>query len=92
MSVSTAVKTKKAEIVKKIGKTATNTGSTDVQIALLTTRIQELNQHFKKFPKDHHSNRGLLKMVGQRKRLLNYLRTTDAGRYTSLINTLGLRK
>ena len=51
MSVSTAVKTKKAEIVKKIGKTATNTGSTDVQIALLTTRIQELNQHFKKFPK-----------------------------------------
>ena len=92
MAGKTAVKNKKAEIVKKFGGTATNTGSTEVQVALLTNHINELNIHFAKNPKDHHSDRGLLKMVGQRRRLLNYLRTPDPKRYTKLITALELRK
>jgi small subunit ribosomal protein S15 len=92
MAGKTAVKNKKAEIVKKFGASATNTGSTEVQVALLTTHINELNIHFGVNPKDHHSKRGLLKMVGQRRRLLNYLRSTEPKRYSQLIQSLELRK
>ena len=69
-----------------------DTGSPEVQIALLTHRISYLNEHFKVHKKDHHSRRGLLKLVGQRRRLLNYLKTTDIKRYRTLIQALGLRK
>jgi small subunit ribosomal protein S15 len=69
-----------------------DTGSPEVQIALLTQRIGYLNEHFKVHKKDHHSRRGLLKLVGQRRRLLNYLKTKDVSRYRSLIQALGLRK
>lgn len=92
MAGKTAVKNKKAEIVKKFGSSTTNTGSTEVQVALLTTHINELNVHFGTNPKDHHSKRGLLKMVGQRRRLLNYLRATEPKRYSQLIQALELRK
>jgi small subunit ribosomal protein S15 len=70
----------------------TDTGSTDVQVALLTQRINELTDHFKTHVKDHHSRRGLLKLVGQRRRLLDYLKSRDAERYRRLIDRLGLRK
>ncbi len=92
---STEVKNRKAATVAKFGRgsdKSADTGSTEVQVALLTNRINELNQHFAKFPKDFHSNRGLLKLVGQRKRLLNYLKTNEANRYNALITSLGLRK
>ena len=69
-----------------------DTGSTDVQVALLTHRINELTDHFKTHTKDHHSRRGLLKMVGQRRRLLDYLKRTNVERYRQLIERLGLRK
>ena len=69
-----------------------DTGSTDVQVALLTQRINELTDHFKTHTKDHHGRRGLLKMVGQRRRLLDYLKRRDAGRYRQIIERLGLRK
>lgn len=69
-----------------------DTGSSNVQIALLTKRINELTGHFKVHPKDHHSRRGLLKMVGQRRRLLNYVRLKDSEQYKTLIQELGLRK
>ncbi len=81
-----------AEIVKENARSATDTGSPEVQVALLTARINELTPHFKLHLKDHHGRRGLLKMVNQRKRLLSYLKTTDADRYTALIGKLGLRK
>ncbi len=71
---------------------ATDTGSPEVQIALLTERIAHLTEHFKTHTKDHASRLGLLKLVGQRRRLLNYLRRTDANRYRDLIQRLGLRK
>ena len=83
---------KKAEIVAKFGKDAQDTGSPEVQIAILTARIQELQEHFNMHPKDHHSRRGLLKMVGQRRGLLAYLKKMDIERYRSLIERLGLRK
>ena len=83
---------KRAQIVKKFGRSANDTGSTEVQVALLTSEINELNQHFAKHPKDHHSKRGLLAMVGQRRRLLNYIKTSDPKRYSSLITALELRK
>jgi small subunit ribosomal protein S15 len=70
----------------------TDTGSTDVQVALLTHRIQELTEHFKTHTKDHHGRRGLLKLVGQRRRLLDYLKRQDADRYRQLIERLGIRK
>lgn len=92
MAGSTAIREKKSEIVKKFGRGAADTGSPEVQVALLTAHINELNDHFKGHAKDHHSKRGLLKMVGQRRRLLNYLRTTDQKRYTQLITALDLRK
>ncbi|RMH17974.1 MAG: 30S ribosomal protein S15 [Acidobacteria bacterium] len=69
-----------------------DTGSTDVQVALLTERINELTEHFKIHKKDHHGRRGLLKMVGRRRRLLDYLKRKDPARYQKLIESLGLRK
>ncbi|MFO1274079.1 MAG: 30S ribosomal protein S15 [Rubrivivax sp.] len=84
--------TQKAEIVKAHARGAADTGSPEVQVALLTARINELTPHFKTHLKDHHGRRGLLKLVNQRKRLLSYLKDTDAERYTALIAKLGLRK
>jgi small subunit ribosomal protein S15 len=92
MAGKTEVKEKKAEIVKKYAQGSSDTGSPEVQVALLTHHINELNEHFKSHPKDHHSRRGLLKMVGQRRRLLNYLKTANQNRYTQLIQSLELRK
>ncbi len=89
MSLLTA---QKQEIIEKFGKDGNDTGSTEVQVALLTTRINELQVHFKAHKKDHHSRRGLLKMVGQRRRLLDYLKKHKEDRYKSLIKELGLRK
>ena len=83
--------TDKNDIVKKYQLHETDRGSAPVQIALLTTRINDLTDHFRKHPKDHHSRRGLLMMVGKRRRLLEYLKKTDLDRYRSLIDDLGLR-
>jgi small subunit ribosomal protein S15 len=85
-----AEKTK--ELVKKFGRNEKDTGNTEVQIAILTERINYLTEHFKTHKKDHHSRRGLLKLVGQRRRLLNYLATKDVERYRELIKKLGLRR
>lgn len=85
-------KEKKEAIVAEYGRTAGDTGSPEVQVALLTARINELNEHLQVNQKDHHSRRGLLKMVGQRRRLLAYLKQADIGRYRTLIERLGLRK
>jgi len=82
----------KKEIMEKYARCEGDTGSPEVQIALLTARINDLNEHFKANPKDHHSRRGLLKMVGQRRNLLAYLKNKDIARYRSLIEKLGLRK
>ncbi|CCX65794.1 MAG: 30S ribosomal protein S15 [Lachnospiraceae bacterium] len=85
-------KEKKDEIIKEYGRKAGDTGSPEVQIAILTARITELTEHMKKNPKDYHSNRGLLKMVGQRRGLLDYLKKTDLEKYRALIEKLGIRK
>ncbi|MCI9138861.1 30S ribosomal protein S15 [bacterium 1XD42-8] len=85
-------KEKKAAIMKEYGRKEGDTGSPEVQIAILTARIQELTEHLKKNNKDHHSRRGLLKMVGQRRGLLDYLKKSDIERYRSLIDRLGIRK
>ena len=85
-------KEKKAEIIANYGRKAGDTGSPEVQIAILTERIAELTEHLKINQKDHHSRRGLLKMVGQRRGLLAYLKKVDIERYRSLIERLGLRK
>lgn len=85
-------KERKAEIVKTYGKNEQDTGSTEVQVALLTERINELTEHLKVNKKDHHSRRGLLKMVGQRRNLLAYLQRKDLEGYRALIAKLGLRK
>ena len=82
----------KASIIKKFAQTTGDTGSTEVQVALLTTRINNLNKIFQSHKKDHHGKRGLLKMVGRRRRLLRYLHRTDEKRYAALIKDLGLRK
>jgi small subunit ribosomal protein S15 len=82
----------KADIIKDHARGAADTGSPEVQVALLTARINQLTPHFKEHAKDHHGRRGLLKMVNQRKRLLAYLKGKDADRYTALIGKLGLRK
>lgn len=82
----------KKEIIEKFGRTPNDTGSPEVQIALLTARITMLTEHLKQHKKDHHSRRGLLMMVGQRKGLLNYLKGIDIERYRALIAELGLRK
>jgi small subunit ribosomal protein S15 len=81
-----------AEIVQAHARGTADTGSPEVQVALLTARINQLTPHFKAHLKDHHGRRGLLKLVNQRKRLLAYLKDKDADRYTALIQKLGLRK
>lgn len=85
-------KAKKLEIIKKFGRSEGDTGSPEVQIALLTERIKSLTEHLKVHKKDHHSRRGLLMMVGQRRGLLNYLSDQDIERYRTLIKELGLRR
>ena len=85
-------KTTKQEIIAKYARKEGDTGSPEVQIALLTARISELTEHLKNHPKDHHSRRGLLKMVGHRKQLLNYLARKDIERYRAVVKKLGLRK
>ncbi len=82
----------KTEIVKTFGVSEKDTGSTEVQIALLTKRIEELTGHFKTHPKDNNSRRGLLKLVGQRRRLLAYLKVKDLTKYREIIERLNLRK
>jgi small subunit ribosomal protein S15 len=89
MPLTTAAK---AEVVKGNARSPADTGSPEVQVALLTARINELTPHFKQHLKDHHGRRGLLKLVNQRKSLLTYLKDKDAERYTALITKLGLRK
>ncbi|HWQ89833.1 MAG TPA: 30S ribosomal protein S15 [Desulfitobacteriaceae bacterium] len=81
----------KQDIINKYKQHEGDTGSPEVQIALLTARIQYLTEHFKTHKKDHHSRRGLLKMVGQRRSMLNYLKGMDFNRYRDIINKLGLR-
>ena len=83
---------KKTEVVQKYRRHDTDTGSPEVQVALITERIAYLTEHFKTHKKDHHSRRGLLKLVGQRRRLLDYLRKIDTHRYKVVIEQLGLRK
>ena len=85
-------KEKKQAIMKEYARCEGDTGSPEVQVAVLTARIQELTEHLKVNHKDHHSRRGLLKMVGQRRGLLAYLKKTDIERYRALIEKLGLRK
>ncbi|NLH49514.1 MAG: 30S ribosomal protein S15 [Myxococcales bacterium] len=82
----------KAEIIKKFSKHEKDTGSAEVQIALLSSRITQLTEHFKTHDKDHHSRRGLLKLVGQRRRMLDYLKRMDIERYRKVIAELGIRK
>ncbi len=89
MAIATA---QKAQIVADYQRAQGDTGSPEVQVALLTARINDLAGHFKAHVKDHHSRRGLLKMVSQRRKLLDYLKSRDADRYRSLIERLGLRK
>jgi small subunit ribosomal protein S15 len=89
MAITTA---QKAQIVKEYQRGGADTGSPEVQVALLTARINDLTGHFKANTKDHHSRRGLLKMVSRRRRLLDYLKDKNAERYTQLIQSLGLRK
>lgn len=85
-------KDQKLEIVKKYGENETDTGRTEVQIALLTARIQELTEHFRTHKKDHHSRRGLLQIVGKRQRLIRYLKENDIERYRTIIKELGIRR
>ena len=84
--------TQKAQIVKDYQRKQSDTGSPEVQVALLTARITELTEHFKVHVKDHHSRRGLLRMVSQRRKLLDYLKRSNVEKYRSLIDRLGLRK
>ncbi|MGH2836209.1 MAG: 30S ribosomal protein S15 [Solirubrobacteraceae bacterium] len=83
---------KKAELIGKFGNSPQDTGKPEVQIALLTARINELTDHLRMHKKDHHSRRGLLMLVGQRRRFLRYLERSDLERYRSLVKELGLRK
>jgi len=83
---------RKAEIVKNYQISESDTGSPEVQVALLTANIEELQQHFKLHKQDHHSRRGLIRMVNQRRKLLDYLKRKDTGRYAELIKRLGLRR
>lgn len=85
-------KEKKTAIMEEYARTPGDTGSPEVQVAVLTARIQELTEHLKENPKDHHSRRGMLKMNGKRRNLLAYLKDVDIERYRSLIERLGLRK
>lgn len=88
----TEAKEKTAKIVKAFGKSETNTGSTEAQIALITDRINSLHPHFEAHKKDNHSRRGLLKMVGQRRKLLKYLKAKDEAAYSQILTKLELRK
>lgn len=85
-------KEKKAELIKEFGKNPQDTGSAEVQIAILTERINNLNNHFKTHKHDYHSNRGLLKLVGRRRNFLAYLRKNDIAKYREVISRLGLRR
>ena len=85
-------KEKKTAIMEEYARTPGDTGSPEVQVAVLTARVQELTEHLKENPKDHHSRRGMLKMIGKRRNLLAYLKDVDIERYRSLIERLGLRK
>ncbi len=89
MSIATS---RKVEVISKYSQHQGDTGSPEVQIALLTERITHLTEHFKVHSKDHHSRRGLLKLVGQRRRLLDYLKSKNVERYRKLIDSLGIRK
>ncbi len=82
----------KSEIITQFQRDKLDTGSSEVQVALLTARIKDLTEHFKTHVKDHHSRRGLLKLVSRRRRLLDYLKRTDVEKYNNIIKTLGLRK
>lgn len=82
----------KTDVIKKFARQEGDTGSSEVQVALLTARINELTEHLREHTKDHHSRRGLLMMVGQRRRLLNYLRRADLDAYQRIVQELGLRK
>ena len=90
--MTTLTQEQKAEIVAKFGENAQDTGNTRVQVALLTQRINDLTAHLREHRKDHHSRRGLLMLVGQRRRLLNYMQRNDLEGYRSLIRELGLRR
>ena len=83
---------RKSELIQTHARSAGDTGSAEVQVAILSERIANLTEHFKTHKKDNHSRRGLLKMVSQRRRLLDHLKDVDDGRYTALIGTLGLRR
>ena len=83
---------RKQELISQFGQGPTDTGKTEVQVALLTERINDLNDHLREHRKDHHSRRGLLMLVGRRRRLLNYLRDSDLERYRALLRELGLRR
>jgi len=83
---------RKAELIKSHGRSQGDTGSAEVQVAILSERIGNLTEHFKTHKKDNHSRRGLLKLVSQRRRLLDHLKESDNGRYQALIETLGLRR
>jgi small subunit ribosomal protein S15 len=85
-------KDKKQELIGKFGREAGDTGSTEVQVALLTERINHLTEHLREHSKDHHSRRGLLMMVGKRRRLLRYLESADLERYRKVVADLGLRR
>jgi small subunit ribosomal protein S15 len=86
------LKEEKASIISDNARSDTDTGSPEVQVAVLSRRISDLTEHLKSHPKDHHSRRGLLRLVGRRKRLLEYLKRQDIERYRSLISKLGLRR
>ena len=88
----TLTQERKQELVQKFGASANDTGKTEVQVALLTERINQLTEHLRTHRKDHHSRRGLLMLVGRRRRLLNYLQRADLERYRSLVKDLGLRR
>ena len=85
-------KDKKTDLISSYRKHESDTGSPEVQVAILSERINYLTEHFKSHAKDHHSRRGLLKLVGQRRRLLDYLKSKDTARYAELIKRLGIRK
>ena len=88
----TLTKEAKQDLIEKFGRKDNDTGSPEVQVALLTARINELTEHLREHKKDHHSRRGLLMLVGQRRRLLDYLSRSDVERYRGLVQELGLRR
>jgi small subunit ribosomal protein S15 len=88
----TLTKKRKEEVIEKYGLAKTDTGSSNVQVALLTERINEITDHLKKHKKDHNSRRALLKLVGQRRKILNYMKRTKLDDYTKMVESLNLRK